>query len=166
MPSLILYHSMEPMADLEDVLKNETFKNELIDIIRLNSRELNPFPTKEKAKLVRCGQIKSIIFDIYGTLLISASGDIGTVKGYSKSGIFLNSLKKSGIKVIDSDAGENVIFWPDESDGYVPSIQSDKLWVSETPSRAGELGGNLIDGYGIMCSKWMTLPLETQGGNN
>lgn len=94
------------MADLEDVLKNETFKNELIDIIRLNSRQLNPFPTKQKEKLVKCGPIKSIIFDIYGTLLISASGDIGTVKGYSKSEIFLNSLKKSGIKVIDSNAGE------------------------------------------------------------
>jgi hypothetical protein len=67
---------------------------------------------------------------------------------------------------IDSDQGETVIFWEDETDGYVPSIQEDKLWVSESPSRADELGGNLIDGYGIMCSKYLTLPPDTQGGNN
>ncbi len=67
---------------------------------------------------------------------------------------------------IDNDEGETVIFWDDETDGYVPSIQSDKLWVSETPSRTDELGGNLIDGYGIMCSKWLNIPLDVQGGNN
>jgi len=68
---------------------------------------------------------------------------------------------------IDSDAGETVIdFNGDYSNGYVPSIQEDKLWESETPSRALELDGNLIDGYGIMCSHWMTLPNNVQGGNN
>ena len=68
---------------------------------------------------------------------------------------------------LDSDAGETVIdFNGDYTNGYVPSIQDDKLWESETPSRAGELGGNLIDGYGIMCSHWMTLPSDVQGENN
>lgn len=94
------------MADSEDVLIKEILKEKIIDIIRLNSTQIDPFPTKEKENLVKSGTIKSIIFDIYGTLLISASGDIGTVKSSSKSETFLNSLKKSGITVIEANAGK------------------------------------------------------------
>lgn len=67
---------------------------------------------------------------------------------------------------IDSDASESMFEFFEQSDGYVPSIQDDKLWESETPSRALELQGTLIDGYGIMCSKWLRLPSDTHGGNN
>jgi len=67
---------------------------------------------------------------------------------------------------IDSDAGETVIQYDHENDGYVPSIQEDSLYLSETPSRAFELGGGLVDSYGSMCSNWMDLPLNLQGGNN
>jgi len=67
---------------------------------------------------------------------------------------------------IDSDEGETVIQYEHENDGYVPSIQEDSLYLSETPSRAFELGGGLVDSYGSMCSNWMDLPLNLQGGNN
>ena len=94
------------MVYTEDILADKPFKEKLIDIIRTNSKHIDPLPTELEAQLVRSGTIKSIIFDIYGTLLISASGDIGTVKGFSKSEIFLNSLKNTGITVLDANAGK------------------------------------------------------------
>ena len=65
---------------------------------------------------------------------------------------------------IDDDLGEGVIQFPKVHEGYVPSIQDDGLWFSETPSRIQELGGNLVDGYGIMCSNWIELPENLEGG--
>jgi len=64
---------------------------------------------------------------------------------------------------IDDDLGEGVIQFPKVHEGYVPSIQDDGLWFSETPSRIQELGGNLVDGYGIMCSNWIELPENLEG---
>ncbi len=80
-------------------------ENKLIDIIRINSEELLPIPTNEIQYSNSSVKIESIIFDIYGTLLISASGDIGTLKGNNKSDIFLNSLKFSGINICSEQAG-------------------------------------------------------------
>ena len=80
-------------------------ENRLIDIIRTNSNSLLPLATEETPYTKKTDKIKSIIFDIYGTLLISASGDIGTLEGFSKSEIFLKSLKKSGINICSNQAG-------------------------------------------------------------
>ncbi len=93
------------MVYSEDFVLNRILKKKIIDIIYSNSKELSPFSTEEKEQLTGSDAIKSIIFDIYGTLLISASGDIGTVKGSSKAENFLNALIKSGITVMKPDAG-------------------------------------------------------------
>ena len=94
------------MIYAENILTDKPFKEKLVDIIRTNSKHIDPLPTGIKAQLEFSETIKSIIFDIYGTLLISASGDIGTVKRSSRSTNFLSSLKKSGITIIDSKAGQ------------------------------------------------------------
>ena len=94
------------MVKSEDILNDKAFRNKIIDIIRSNSKSIDPIPTEQKAQLEYSGAIKSIIFDIYGTLLISASGDIGIVKTSSKSETFLKSLEKSGIGIINADAGK------------------------------------------------------------
>lgn len=93
------------MVYAEDIIIKDALKRKIIDIIHLNSAQIAPLPTEEKENLTKSCTIKSIIFDIYGTLLISASGDIGTVKGSSKAEIFLNALIKSGITVMKPDAG-------------------------------------------------------------
>ena len=38
--------------------------------------ELKPIPTNTEIKICTDNSIKAVIFDIYGTLIISASGDI------------------------------------------------------------------------------------------
>jgi len=81
-------------------------EKKLIDIIRTNSKAMKPLSTGEIPYSNCTEKIESIIFDIYGTLFISASGDIGTVGGYKKSDIFIASLKKCGIEILSNQAGK------------------------------------------------------------
>ena len=90
-------------------------KNKLIDIIRINSRPLKPLPTGRLFNSRGSEDIKSVIFDIYGTLIISASGDIGTQIGFSKKDIFLESMRNNGIIICNNQAGQKGLdFFYDE----------------------------------------------------
>ena len=48
----------------------------LIEYIRDNSSPLSPIPTDQSPKLTAFAGIKGVVFDIYGTLIVSAAGDI------------------------------------------------------------------------------------------
>jgi putative hydrolase of the HAD superfamily len=78
----------------------------LIEIIRENSSQIEPIPVNNTRQTGTIKNIRSIIFDIYGTLLVSGSGDIGTTKFSLKSDTFLNSMLKAGITVLDKQAGQ------------------------------------------------------------
>jgi len=78
----------------------------LLDIIKENSKPMDPVATGLNASSIAVKNIKSVIFDIYGTLLQSATGDIGSNKKQSKSGYFLDALKQSGIIILNSKAGQ------------------------------------------------------------
>ena len=60
--------------------KNERGRpdREIIDRMRALCRPLLPEPSGERARLVPLPGIRAVLFDVYGTLLISGSGDIGT----------------------------------------------------------------------------------------
>ena len=52
--------------------------NELLcHIIRQSSRPLSPIPTGVERKLQHLEEIRAVLFDIYGTLFVSRSGEIG-----------------------------------------------------------------------------------------
>lgn len=53
--------------------------NELVEILRSHSQPMEPVPTDATPKLASLGSIRAVMFDIYGTLLVSGSGDVGTV---------------------------------------------------------------------------------------
>lgn len=69
-----------------------------IQIIRSHSRQLDPLPTDAPADLHQLRGIKSVLFDIYGTLLISASGDIGTTICSSNEEAFEQALAQAGLR--------------------------------------------------------------------
>ena len=48
------------------------------DVILENSAALAPIPTELQPRLQELEGVKAVMFDIYGTLLVSSSGDIGT----------------------------------------------------------------------------------------
>ena len=49
-----------------------------LQVIREHASPLDLQPTDEKPKLGRLPNIKAVIFDIYGTMLMSGSGEVGT----------------------------------------------------------------------------------------
>lgn len=77
----------------------------LIDRIRtLYGTPLAPEPTALAPELAPLDGIKAVLFDIYGTLLISASGDIGLVSDASDRLELGELLASAGLEVPSADA--------------------------------------------------------------
>lgn len=66
--------------------------------IRALSAPLEPRPTAEPPSIEPLPGIRSVLFDIYGTLVISASGDIGLAGERDEDGSFLAALDAAGIE--------------------------------------------------------------------
>ncbi len=65
--------------------------NELVNRMRQLLQPLAPEPTSVAAELRPLPGIRSVLFDIYGTLLVSGSGDIGTVMASSPTAAALQA---------------------------------------------------------------------------
>ena len=57
---------------------SESQRADLVDRIRRLSRPVEPRPTGERPVLDPFPRVRAVLFDLYGTLFISAAGDIGT----------------------------------------------------------------------------------------
>jgi len=82
---------------------NGIFSN-LIKIIRDRSINIEPDKTSLQSKLPLLKEIKAVIFDIYGTLFISGSGDISTVNKKKDLLPFKNALLSAGFVLLDSNS--------------------------------------------------------------
>lgn len=73
-------------------------KPEFREAIRAYCRELAPRPTEAADRIVALPDIRAVLFDIYGTLLISASGDVGANVGDHRAKAFQDvvALVESG----------------------------------------------------------------------
>ncbi len=70
---------------------------ELIERIRALSHPLEPRPTAVAARLVPLPDVRAVLFDIYGTLFISAAGDIGTGLAVDGDSAFRAALEAVGL---------------------------------------------------------------------
>lgn len=70
--------------------------NKLNTIFKQYTRPLKPIPIKTKKKITP-KKVKAILFDIYGTLLVSAAGDIGK-DSKLKDSFFYEALNKLKLK--------------------------------------------------------------------
>ena len=68
-----------------------------IQRIRLHAHPLRPLPTGQKSRLERLPDIRAVLFDVYGTLFISASGDIGSTGEVARARALGQTLKSLGI---------------------------------------------------------------------
>ncbi len=66
-----------------------------------NLDPLIPIPTGVKPRFKRDESIKAVVFDIYGTLLVSSSGDVDQAEISDKNLEW--ALHASGIKIVDGD---------------------------------------------------------------
>jgi putative hydrolase of the HAD superfamily len=67
------------------------------DIIRRHSRPLAPLPTGQTPVLRARGPLDAVLFDVYGTLLVSASGDVGVSATGDRSEAIAAALAAVGV---------------------------------------------------------------------
>ena len=75
-----------------------------VDYFFNNFPPLSPIKTGFKSSGKKLRDIKAVVFDIYGTLLISGSGDVGTSMKAGSAEAFSAALEKCGINSISSHA--------------------------------------------------------------
>jgi putative hydrolase of the HAD superfamily len=71
----------------------------LIAHIRAHSREMLPIPTELQASTRKLKGLKAVIFDIYGTLFISGSGDISLARMDDRGPALREALVVAGFRV-------------------------------------------------------------------
>jgi putative hydrolase of the HAD superfamily len=72
-------------------------RDDLVDRIRALSRPLQPISSGAYSSLRPLVGIRAVLFDIYGTLVVSASGDIGTAGACDSMQAFREALAAAGI---------------------------------------------------------------------
>lgn len=77
-------------------------KKLLINLISLHLTPIERIPSGIKPQISPLRGIKGIIFDIYGTIFVSGSGDIGISNKTKRNQFFCDALKTAGI-VINND---------------------------------------------------------------
>lgn len=79
----------------------------LEETIRSLCTPLEPLPTELKPELNRLSDIKAILFDVYGTLIISGSGDVGTAAATDTAEAMTQALEAAHFKGDLEKAGES-----------------------------------------------------------
>jgi putative hydrolase of the HAD superfamily len=77
----------------------------LIDRLRQQARPITPIPTDQQARLIRLPGIRAVLFDVYGTLFVSATGDITSSDGQARSQAMTEALEAIGFPV-DGDTAQ------------------------------------------------------------
>lgn len=82
-------------------------------IIRRNSRPLSPLPTGQSPRWAPLASIEVVLFDIYGTLLISGSGELGASDAAAGREALAAALQSAGVAL--RAPPENVLaIWREE----------------------------------------------------
>lgn len=77
-------------------------QSDTVEIFRRNSRELQPIATEVKPRLKKLANVEAVMFDVYGTLFISGSGDVGYAATNPKENSLVAAAEACGIPVEDS----------------------------------------------------------------
>ncbi len=81
------------------LMTNEALTPRYADILRRHFRPLEPIATGESPVLKRLAGIRAVLFDLYGTLFISASGEVGTARQSACEAALAGSLAALEIPV-------------------------------------------------------------------
>jgi len=68
------------------------------EIILNNCPPLEPVPTDTQPRLDKLAGLKAVVFDIYGTLFVSGSGDVGTATATNTAQALTEALSVSGFR--------------------------------------------------------------------
>jgi len=73
-------------------------------MIRQHSQSMEPLPTGESAVLRPLRNIEAVMLDVYGTFLVSASGDIGMSDADSHADAFRRAVSETGLTLLTDGA--------------------------------------------------------------
>lgn len=79
-------------------------RDEHLAIIRQYSQQAEPLPTGEQAVLAKLHNIEAVLFDVYGTLFVSSSGELGASDDASQEGAFCQALADVGLSCLTGGA--------------------------------------------------------------
>jgi len=77
----------------------------LVRRIQALSRPLDPLPTSVPPSLNRLPGIRAVLFDIYGTMLVSSSGDIGADQKANRQDVLYDALAAAGFSGVERGSG-------------------------------------------------------------
>jgi putative hydrolase of the HAD superfamily len=111
----------------------------LEEIIHYLSRELEPLPTDTPARLDQLPGIKAVLFDVYGTLFVSGSGDVGTAAATDTAEALADAMEAAHLKGDLKKAGgvgkkllkEEVLEWHEVSRAAgidCPEVDIVRIW--------------------------------------
>lgn len=72
-------------------------QDQLLEIIRRQSHPMQAVPTGVEPRLQVIANVRAVVFDVYGTLLVSGSGDVGTTDVDSRPAAFGEALTSIGM---------------------------------------------------------------------
>ncbi|MBI1248963.1 HAD hydrolase-like protein [bacterium] len=124
--------------------------NEYEEILKRNSQPLEPIPTEVAADLKALPGIEAVVFDVYGTLLVSGSGDVGTAMKMTKGSALDAALEASGVTcLVSADEMIESFYQVIQDDHKVatkrgtsnPEVVIEEIWqkVFTAPIEKGEL---------------------------
>ena len=113
--------------------------NTLEEIILKNSQPLLPLATDATVKAQKLEGIRAVLFDVYGTLFISGSGDVGTASATDTAEALTQALVVSGFQGDLERAGElgkemlkcEILEWHragKEAGEESPEVEITKIW--------------------------------------
>ena len=85
-----------------------------VDGVLQHRTDMRPVPTQVQPRLQQLSGIKAVVFDIYGTLVISGSGDVGSADTVGRDSLIRQTLAESGLlgkleSVPDADSLQQAI---------------------------------------------------------
>lgn len=92
------------------MLKSDA-ENELVRIIQNRVSPMDPIPTDLKPRLQSPEDIRAVVFDVYGTMLISGSGDISLARREEHNVHLQETLQECGYSLIQEEAPDLAEFF-------------------------------------------------------
>ncbi len=80
-----------------------------IQRIKELSKPLHPVESGCASRLHKLAGVKAVLFDIYGTLLISGSGDVGSAMKQDNAALLLEAMSSLGLKCTRGQAEQGVL---------------------------------------------------------
>jgi len=94
------------------------------EIIRRHSRPLAPLATGQAPRLRRVGPLSAVLFDVYGTLLISGSGEIGVHVPSDRGAALAAALAAVGIRLAAPGGDALAVFFAQIEDDHARAQQA------------------------------------------